>query len=64
MAKKKQTELRLKTESRNDEQTEQLHRALETLLEEFGAEGVIKMVDIFQRDGFVRSMVRLKLKTR
>lgn len=47
---------------KNQVEAEQVKRAFDTMIQNFQAEGIIKMEKIFRSDPFVRNVVKMKLK--
>ena len=51
----------LKLKAKNQVEASQVKKAFETMIQNFQAEGIIKMEKIFQSDPFVRNVVKMKL---
>ena len=48
--------------AKNQVEAGQVKRAFDTMIQNFQAEGIIKMEKIFRSDPFVRNVVKMKLK--
>ena len=51
----------LKLKAKNQVEAGQVKKAFETMIQNFQAEGIIKMEKIFRSDPFVRNVVKMKL---
>ena len=54
-------DIAVKVKAKNQVEAGQVKKALETMISNFSAVGIIKMEKIFKSDPFIRNMVKLKL---
>ena len=54
-------DIAVKVKAKNQVEAGQVKKALETMISNLSAVGVIKMEKIFKSDPFIRNMVKLKL---
>ena len=54
-------DIAVKVKAKNQVEAGQVKKALETMMSNFSAVGIIKMEKIFKSDPFIRNMVKLKL---
>lgn len=57
----KEYTLNIKLKAKSPADAQQVQQAIETMIQNFRAEGIIKMDKLFHADPFVRNMVKLKL---
>ena len=57
----KEYTLNVKLKAKTPAEAQQVQKALDTMVKNFRAEGIIKMDKLFHSDPFVRNMVKLKL---
>ena len=55
-------EINTLVEIKDSKQADQVTKAFELMVTNFGAQGIIKMAQLFKTDAFVRSIVKRKLK--
>ena len=53
--------LNIKLKAKSPTEAQRVRKALDTMIQTFQAEGIIKMDKLFHSDPFVRNMVKLKL---
>ena len=55
-------EINTEVEIKDPMQADQVKKAFQLMVANFGAKGIIKMAQLFKSDPFVRSVVKRKLK--